>query len=117
MAKMTINGKEYEIGPKANLYEANLREADLGGAYLRGADLGGAYLYGADLYGAYLREADLGGAYLRGANLYEAYLYGALNLERSIGYLEIIGEPASLPDGWRYDKGLIVPGPDEPEVA
>jgi len=81
--KQTINGTEYEIGPKAYL----------GGAYLRGADLGGAYL----------REANLGGAYLR----------GALHLDESIGYLKIIGEPATLPEGWRYDKGLIVPDPVE----
>ena len=86
--KQTINGTEYEIGPKADLYRANLGGADLGGANLVGADLG---------------EANLGGAYLR----------GALHLDESIGYLKIIGEPATLPEGWRYDKGLIVPDPVE----
>ena len=84
----------------ANLREANLYEADLYGANLRGADLYEADLYGAnlreanlyeadlrgadlrgaDLYGANLRGADLYGADLRGANLYEADLYGAKNV-------------------------------------
>jgi len=81
--KQTINGTEYEIGPKADLREADLGEADLGRAYLYGAYLGGAYLG------------------------------GALHLDESIGYLKIIGEPATLPEGWRYDKGLIVPDPVE----
>ena len=74
----------------ANLREANLYEADLYGANLRGADLYEADLYGAnlreanlyeaDLRGADLRGADLYGADLRGANLYEADLYGAKNV-------------------------------------
>ena len=50
---------EYEIKPGANLYGANLREADL---------------YRANLEGAYLREADLSRANLREANL-EGILY------------------------------------------
>ena len=61
-------------GKRANLSEANLRNAylngaDLRGAYLRGADLRGADLRGAYLRGANLRGADLRGAYLRGADL------------------------------------------------
>ena len=102
--KMTINDKEYNIIPGANLRGANLRGANLGGANLRGADLGYANLGDADLGGADLGDADLGGAYLGGAK----------NLEFAIDYLKIIGEPATLPEGWRYDKGLIVPGPVDP---
>lgn len=64
-------------GKRADLYgadlcEANLREADLCRANLREADLCEAHLYGADL-----READLCGANLRRANLRGADLRGA----------------------------------------
>src|SRR5579859_1003255 len=90
--KITVNGQEYDIQPGADLYGADLREANLYGANLRGADLygadlreanlreadlRGADLYGADLREANLREADLRWANLRGANLYGADLYGA----------------------------------------
>lgn len=43
----------------ANLYGADLRDANLRGANLRGADLSDANLRGADLYGADLRDAEL----------------------------------------------------------
>jgi len=61
----------------ANLYGANLRDADLRdanlyGANLRGANLRGADLRDANLYGANLRDADLRDANLRDANLYRA---------------------------------------------
>ena len=62
---------------EANLYGANLYEADLRGANLYGANLYEADLRGANLRGANLYEADLRGADLRGADLYEANLYGA----------------------------------------
>ncbi|EHR7010718.1 pentapeptide repeat-containing protein [Salmonella enterica] len=61
----------------ANLCDANLRGADLCGANLRGADLRGANLCGANLCGADLYGADLCGANLCGANLCDANLYGA----------------------------------------
>ncbi|EHI7963335.1 TPA: pentapeptide repeat-containing protein [Salmonella enterica subsp. enterica serovar Agona] len=61
----------------ANLYGADLRGADLCGANLYGADLCDANLRGADLRGADLRGADLRGADLRDANLYGADLRGA----------------------------------------
>ena len=66
----------------ANLYGADLRDADLRdanlyGADLRGANLDGANLYGANLYDANLRGADLYGADLRAADLRDANLYGA----------------------------------------
>ena len=67
---------------EADLRRANLYEADLSGANLHEADLSGADLYEADLHEADLRranlnEADLRGANLRGANLNEADLSGA----------------------------------------
>lgn len=55
----------------ADLYDANLRGADLRGADLYGANLRGADLCGADLRDANLRGADLYGADLRDANLPE----------------------------------------------
>ncbi len=121
----------------ADLYEANLYAADLYGANLRGANLRGANLYGANLYAANLYAADLRTANLRGADLYAANLYaadlyaanlyaanlceanlceanlrGALNLSEARNVLKATGEPASLPEGFRYDKGLIVPSPE-----
>ena len=116
MTIKTINGKQYDIKPGANLRGADLRGAYLRGANLYGADLHGANLYGAnlygaDLYGANLRGANLYGANLRGANLYGANLRDAFNLGEAIGLQKIVGEPASLPTGWRYFEGLVVPGP------
>jgi len=61
----------------ADLWGANLREADLGGANLGGADLREADLWGADLRGANLGGADLWGADLREADLGGADLWGA----------------------------------------
>ena len=77
------------------------------------ASLRGANLYGANLCGADLYRADLYGADLSGANLSGADLYGALHLDEALNYLLIVGEPATLPEGWRYDKGLIVPSPKD----
>ncbi|EDQ9399937.1 pentapeptide repeat-containing protein [Salmonella enterica] len=53
-----------ESGSRANLRDANLRDA-----YLRDANLRDAYLRDANLRGADLRGADLCGADLRGADL------------------------------------------------
>ncbi|EBG4688072.1 pentapeptide repeat-containing protein [Salmonella enterica] len=66
----------------ADLYNANLRDADLYNANLRDADLCGANLRDAnlrdaDLYNANLRDADLCGANLCNANLRDADLYNA----------------------------------------
>ena len=69
-----INGDSYEIGPIANLFEANLEGADLRRVYLSGADLRGANLEGANLEEANLEGANLKGADLEGANLTEANL-------------------------------------------
>ena len=59
---------------RADLREANLRGADLWRADLTEANLREADLWRADLAGANLRGADLLGATLRGANLRDAKL-------------------------------------------
>jgi len=74
--KKTINGKEYDLSPGADLSHADLRGADLSHADLRGANLRGANLRGADLSHADLRGANLRGVNLRGADLYGANLRG-----------------------------------------
>ena len=61
----------------ANLRCANLSNADLRCANLSNADLFGANLRGANLFGANLRNADLRDADLRCANLSNADLRGA----------------------------------------
>jgi hypothetical protein len=71
---MLINGKEYQIGPGADLTGANLCEANLTGADLCEANLRWANLSGADLRRANLRWANLSEADLSGANLSEADL-------------------------------------------
>ena len=91
--------------PCANLRDADLKDADLKdadlpfanlrGADLKGADLRDANLKGADLKGADLRDADLRGANLRGADLRGANLRGA-NLDYS--FLPL----------WCGSKGTIV---------
>ena len=53
-----------------------LSDADLYGADLSDADLSGANLYGANLRDASLSDADLRGANLRYASLHDADLYG-----------------------------------------
>ena len=58
----------------ADLRDANLRDADLMGANLRDADLRGANPIDANLMGANLRDANLMGANLRDANLRDANL-------------------------------------------
>ena len=64
-------------GERANLRDADLRDADLRDADLRGADLCDADLRNANLCGANLRDADLCDANLRDANLRDADLRGA----------------------------------------
>jgi len=87
-----------------DLYDVDLRGANLGGADLKGvnlsgADLRGASLSGADLRGASLTDANLtcanlGGADLRGASLSGADLRGA-----SLTDANLTG--AALPEGWK----------------
>ena len=64
--KKWLDGDNIE-GVKADLFDADLRNADLCGADLRDADLRNADLCGADLRDANLRGANLCGADLRGA--------------------------------------------------
>jgi hypothetical protein len=66
-------------GESANLYGADLSDADLRGANLSDADLRGANLSGANLYGADLSGANLSGADLRCVDLVGVYL-GSANL-------------------------------------
>lgn len=66
---MLINGVELEIGPGADLRNANLQGVDLRGANLFGADLRGADLRNADLRDADLRLAKIQGAKTQGAQL------------------------------------------------
>lgn len=66
---MRINGVRLEIGPGADLKNANLQGADLRGANLFGADLRGADLRNADLRDADLRLAKIQGAKTQGAQL------------------------------------------------
>ena len=95
----TVNGNTYEIGPGANLIDANLSGADL-----RRADLSGAILSGADLSRANLRYANLLGADLSGADLRSANLTGVLSGA-------ITGAPSALPSDWSIVNGyLIGPG-------
>jgi len=80
--KMKINGKVYDVGPRANLTRSNLYGADLTRADLTRADLTRANLTRADLTRADLTEADLTEANLTRADLTEANLtraelYGA----------------------------------------
>ena len=69
-----LNG---EGGSRANLSNADLRDANLSNADLFGADLRCANLSNADLFGANLRGANLSNADLCGANLRGANLFGA----------------------------------------
>ena len=68
------------ISKRANLTGANLYGADLSNANLYRANLTGADLPNADLYRANLTGADLTGADLTGADLYRANLTGAIKL-------------------------------------
>ena len=90
-----VDGREYEIGPRADL-----RGADLWGANLTDADLTDADLRGADLTGANLTEADLTRANLEGANLRGANLSGA-DLERAklagASFMDATADPRHIP--------------------
>ena len=77
--KIEVNGMLHEIKPnvtitnsrlwRADLRNANLREAVLDGARLKQTNLEGANLSGASLRGASLERTSLGGADLEGADL------------------------------------------------
>ena len=84
---------------KADLHWADLSEANLIGSDLRKADLNGAFLYGADLNGAYLNGADLNGAYLYGADLSKADLS-----EADLSGADLLG--ANLNGAYLYGANL-----------
>ena len=95
-----VDGREYEIGPRADLRGADLRYADLAFANLTDANLTDADLVGADLMGANLTEADLTRANLEGANLRGANLSGA-DLERAklagASFMDATADPRHIP--------------------
>jgi hypothetical protein len=95
----------------ADLYGANLRDANLYGADLYGAYLRDANLYGANLRGANLRDANLSGAYLRDANLSGANLRDAKNAEYAIALTRILpdGDLGAHLSGAKYESVPRVP--------
>ena len=110
-------------GKRANLYCADLTDADLrgadlsdaflGGAYLSGAYLSGASLVGADLNGANLWRADLNGASLRYANLTGSNLEGASLTKANLTAAYLTGaylQYANLSNAILPDISWIIPG-------
>lgn len=69
---------ELAIMNGVSLYEANLRNWDLGGLFLGGVNLKSACLRGTYLRGAYLEGVDLTDVDLRNANLSGADMRGAI---------------------------------------
>ena len=80
-------------GEMANLYRADLSEANLYRANLSGADLSEANLYRANLSGADLSEATLSGA-----NLYRADLSGANLYRANLSWAKNINYPIACPE-------------------
>ena len=105
IAILLLTGSIYSQCNKDNwedYYNSDGRDmsgCDLEGANLQSQDLSGSNLTGADLTGA-----DLWYANLRGADLSDANLSGVRSGQ-------IIGKPASLPDGWFLINGYLI-GPD-----
>ena len=124
-----LNG---EGGSRANLSNADLRDANLSNADLFGANLRGANLFGAnlrnadlrdadlrcanlsnaDLRGANLSNADLCGANLRGANLSNADLCGA-SIDQMMWNIYTVFYPLQCPEsgsyiGYKKASGLVV---------
>jgi uncharacterized protein YjbI with pentapeptide repeats len=114
-----LNG---EGGSRANLSNADLRDANLSNANLRGANLSNADLFGAnlrnadlrdaDLRDADLRNADLFGANLRGANLSNADLCGA-SIDQMMWNIYTVFYPLQCPEsgsyiGYKKASGLVV---------
>ena len=114
-----LNGKG---GSRANLSNADLRDANLSNANLRGANLSNADLFGANLRNADLRDADLRcanlsnadlfGANLRGANLSNADLCGA-SIDQMMWNIYTVFYPLQCPEsgsyiGYKKASGLVV---------
>lgn len=92
---MTINGKQYDIAPGADL--AN---ADLSGANLANVDLSGANLTGANLNNATLTGAKFGCITVNNAQKCANFT----NLRAS----GIVGLPAPLPAKWVLKSGFLL---------
>ena len=90
-------------GKTTEIFDYDLRGANLSEANLSGADLSRADLSGADLSGANLSEADLSRADLSGANLYEADLRGADLSEANLSGADLRGADLSGADLSRAD--------------
>jgi hypothetical protein len=99
----TINNKEYEIKPFANLSEANLYGANLFRANLSGANLFRADLTGANLSEANLYRANLSEANLSEANLYRVDLTGADLTGADLPNFQIVPEEGTF-IGWKKVK-------------
>ena len=104
-----LNG---EGGSRANLSNADLRDANLSNADLRCANLRNANLFGANLRGANLSNADLFGANLRGANLSNADLCGA-SIDQMMWNIYTVFYPLQCPEsgsyiGYKKASGLVV---------
>ena len=96
----------------ADLFGANLRCANLSNADLRCANLSNADLFGANLRGANLRGADLFGANLRDANLSNANLREA-SIDQMMWNIYTVFYPLQCPEsgsyiGYKKASGLVV---------
>jgi hypothetical protein len=109
-----ING--YLIGPKANLANAVLDDADLEDAILTEANLTNATLNRTNLEGASLAGANLTGAVTSNARLISSILTGAnltnAQITNSFPFYvisgRITGVPSELPSGWDLINGYLV---------
>ena len=96
-----VTGFHPEPGPRMQWAGCNLQLMNMSKRTLTGSDLSGANLGATNLRGANLTGADLSGANLRGTNLQGAILTGVQSGD-------IVGTPASLPDGWKLRNGYLV---------
>ncbi len=104
-------------GERANLSNADLRNADLSnanlwGANLSNADLWNANLWGANLSNADLRNANLSNADLRNADLSNADLWSAdlrnVKSNEGTGFLALSCPEEGSFIGWKTANGFIV---------
>ena len=132
---ITIEGKTYNIQPRANLEgkileyanlnEANLEGANLTNTKLNSANLNGANLNKANLEGAQLKRAKLENAQLQGANLNEAILQEAQLQGANLTGANLTGANLFIANltganltGTKYNKNTIWPrGFRIPETA
>ena len=89
----------------ANLTDANLKGANLKGANLAYAYLTDAHLKGANLKGAYLTDANLTGAYLANADLADANLKGAYLAYADLAYANLTDAHLK---GAKWHDGILI---------